>query len=102
MAKATTKPATTEKKPAKAKASKPAADIGKVSEAILEKLKALNIEDQLQSDISWCLGSYSFDKNPVGLIENAKKALDVLKAEQAKKTKGVTAKLIKEIEVAIA
>jgi hypothetical protein len=102
MAKATTKPATTEKKPAKAKVSKPAADISKVSETILEKLKSLGIEEQLQADISWCIGSYNYDKNPVGLIENAKKALDVFKEALAKKTKGVTAKLIKDIETAIA
>ncbi len=101
MAKATTKTATAEKKPAKAKVSKPAADIGKISETILEKLKSLGIEEQLQADIAWCIGSYSYDKNPVGLIENAKKALDVFKEALAKKTKGVTAKLIKDIETAI-
>lgn len=102
MAKATTKPVATEKKPAKVKVSKPIADIGKVSETILEKLKSLGIEEQLQADISWCIGSYNFDKNPVGLIENAKKALDIFKDALSKKAKGITAKLIKDIETAIA
>ncbi len=102
MAKATTKPATTEKKPAKAKVSKPVADIGTISQDILDKLKALGIEEQLQSDIAWCIGSYSHDNNPVGLYENASKALEVFKEANAKKTKGITAKWIKDIEQAIA
>jgi hypothetical protein len=102
MAKATTKPATTEKKPAKAKASKLVADIGTISQEILDKLKTLGIEDQLQSDITWCLGSYSHDRNPVGLYENASKALEVFKEAYVKKTKGITATWIKEIEKAIA
>jgi hypothetical protein len=101
MAKATTKTATAEKKTTKAKVSKPAVDLGKISETILDKLKSLGIEEQLQADISWCIGSYNYDQNPVGLIDNAKKALEVFKEAQAKKTKGVTAKLIKDIEAAI-
>jgi hypothetical protein len=101
MAKATTKTATAEKKPAKAKVSTPAADIGKISETILDKLKALGIDEQLQADITWCIGSYRYDKNPVGLIENARKALVIFKEAQAKKVKGITAKLIKDIETAI-
>ncbi len=77
------------------------APIVKVNESILEKLKTLNIELQLQSDITWCLGSYSHDSNPIGLYEVATKALGILKAEQAKKTKGITAKLISDVEKAL-
>src|SRR5258706_6720893 len=68
------------------KAKSTVAPIAKVTQTILEKLKALDIEPQLQSDIIWCLGSYSHDNNPVGLYEVAAKALAILKAEQAKKT----------------
>ena len=77
------------------------APIAKVTQTILEKMNALNIETQLQSDIAWCLGSYSHDNNPVGLYEMAAKALIVLKAEHAKKTKGITARLISDIEKAL-
>src|SRR5439155_10444785 len=77
------------------------APIVKVNESILEKLKTLDIEPQLQSDITWCLGSHNHDQNPIGLYEVATKALDVLKAEQAKKTKGITAKLIADVEKAL-
>jgi hypothetical protein len=76
-------------------------DIEKLSKSILEKLKALNLDGQLQSDIEWCLGSYSYDKNPVGLIKAAHNAVNVFKTELARKTKGVTAKLIADIEKAI-
>ncbi len=96
MAKTVTK--TTEavaKKPAKPKA---AVNIQKVSESVLDKLKTLNIEQGLQSDIVWCLGSYKHDRNPVGLLEKVTQALTVFKAEQAKKTKGVTAKFISDLE----
>lgn len=71
------------------------------SEEALKKLQALGIEQQLQSEIEWCLGSYRFDGNPSGLYEVAGRALDVLNAEKAKKTKGVTVKLIGDLEKAL-
>ena len=76
-------------------------DIEKLSKSILEKLKTLGLDEQLQADIEWCLGSYSYDKNPVGLIKAAHNALNLFKTELARKTKGVTAKLISDIEKAI-
>jgi hypothetical protein len=109
MAKATSKPATkVETKPAaKAPAKKAIAkdkaspSIESISKAALEKLIALKLDHQLQSDIQWCLGSYSHDKNPVGLIDGLHRAAHLFKAELAKKTKGVTAKLIADIEEAV-
>ncbi|MBL0743804.1 hypothetical protein [Chryseolinea lacunae] len=75
--------------------------IDKVCEDALKTLKALGIESQLQSDLEWCLGSYSADKNPTGLYEMADRALVVFNAEKAKKTKGVTAKLTGDLEKAL-
>ena len=99
MAKATTKKAEAPvKKKAKAKTK---VNIVKVSESILDKLKTLNLEPSLQSDIVWCLGSYSHDQNPVGLLEKATQALVLFKAELAKKTTGVTAKFISDLESAL-
>jgi hypothetical protein len=86
------------KKKPKAKAS---SNIVKVSESILDKLKTLNLEPSLQSDIVWCLGSYHHDKNPVGLLEKAAQALTLFKSAQANKTRGITAKFIGEIELAL-
>ncbi|MBL7859562.1 MAG: hypothetical protein JNJ65_00275 [Cyclobacteriaceae bacterium] len=102
MAKTTTKPAAEKKAPAKKAAAKPKTlSIEKVSEDILAKLKSLNIEQQLQADIEWCLGSYRYDQNPVGLYDIASRALTVFKQEQEKKTKGVTAAFISGIEKAL-
>ncbi len=84
----------------KAKVAPPSID--HISETIHAKLKALGIDPKLQADIEWCLGSYRHDGNPAGLYEMASKALTILKAEQAKKTKGITAKLISDIEKALA
>ncbi|NOS94220.1 MAG: hypothetical protein HOP30_20065 [Cyclobacteriaceae bacterium] len=104
MAKTIAKP-TTEKPAAKKAAPKRAAttkavDVAKIATSILEKLKSLSIEPTLQAEIEWCLGSYAYDQNPVGLIEATKKSLVVFQSELAKKTKGVTAKFIAEIEKA--
>lgn len=95
-AKSTTKTETKKPRAPRAKASNN--NIETVSEEALNKLQELGIEDQLQRDLQWCLGSYRADQNPVGLYNNARKALTVLKGEKEKKTKGVTAKLIGDLE----
>ena len=105
MAKAPAKPAAAKapvkKAPAKPKAKAVALNIEKITEDAMAKLKALNIEHALQIDIEWCLGSYRSDKNPIGLFDMLSRALPVLKAELKMKTKGVTAKLIGDIEKAL-
>jgi hypothetical protein len=89
--------ATVKKAKAPAKPKAKALDYEKVSKSILEKLKSLNLDHQLQSDLVWCLGSYAHDKNPIGLIEMAQRAYVVFKSELEKKTKGVTAKFVADI-----
>lgn len=104
MAKAAPKTAAKATKKAPAKTSKPKSagpSIEKVSEEALDKLRALDIERELQNDIEWCLGSYRADGNPVGLYAMAERAVSVFKTEKDKKTKGVTAKLITDLEKAI-
>ena len=103
MAKSTAK--TTAKTPVKKAAKKTTAtaseanSIVTTSETILKKLKDLGIDNQLQADLEWCLGSYKADNNPAGLYEMAKRALVVFKDN--KSTKGVTAKLISDLEKAV-
>jgi hypothetical protein len=83
----------------KTSTSKPTVvNIEKVAVDTLKLLQTLGIEQQLQSDIDWCIGSYRFDNNPTGLYEMTEKALAVLKNERLKKTKGVTAKLVGDLE----
>ena len=102
MAKASVKPAADKAPVKKTPAKKAAASIENVSEEVLSKLKSLQFDTQLQSDIEWCLGSYYHDQNPVGLYETAERALALFKEELDKKTKGVTAKLVIEIETVLA
>jgi len=87
-------------KPVASSPAKPLA-IEKVSEQVLGKLQSLNIETGLQADIQWCLGSYRYDKNPVGLYEMGRKALPVLKSVAEKNKKAVSAKLIADLEKAL-
>ena len=89
------------KAPVKSATTTKTVDIEKVSISILEKLKSLNAEPQLQSEIEWCLGSYSHDKNPIGLSQTGERAVAFFQSELAKKTKGITAKFIADIEKAI-
>ena len=75
--------------------------IDKACEVALSKLKELNIDEGLQSEIQWCLGSYANDNNPAGLYLMAKRALAIFTVELAAKRKGITAKLVSDLEKAI-
>jgi hypothetical protein len=105
MAKTAAKSAAKEPKKSAAKTSKaqkaPIDLIEKASSEALEKLRALNIESELQNDLEWCLGSYRADKNPVGLYAMAERALKIFEEEKSKKTKGITTKLISDLQKAI-
>lgn len=104
MAKEPVKKAAVKKAPAKKTSSSlsPSQIIEAASETSLKKLRELNLDHQLQSEIDWCLASYRNDGNPVGLYEMVYRTVIVLKDEQSKKTKGVTAKLISDLEKALA
>jgi hypothetical protein len=80
---------------------------------INEKLKAscedaratftkLNLKEfkDIQGRLQWCIGSYEFDKNAVGLNEYGKKALRALKAFKKDNPKKVTKKVIAALEKA--
>ena len=105
MSKVTEKATAKTKKVAPKKVTKPkkeaAPKIEAASITALKKLQELGINHQLQADLEWCLGSYKYDKNPAGLLEMSEKALNVLKEEKAKKTKGVTSKLLTDLEKAL-
>ncbi len=90
-----------EKKAAPKKKESPADQIVKICETSLSKLTELNIEHALQSEINWCLGSFQNDHNPIGLFQMAERSLTVFKEELSKKTKGLTAKFVGDIEKAL-
>lgn len=105
MAKASSKPQTKTSRKAPVKITKAQRtseeQIEQVSEETLKKLQELGIEPELRNDIEWCLGSYRSDRNPVGLYQMIERAIDVLKREKENKTKGVTAKMISDLEKAL-
>ena len=107
MAKAAVKPATEKVAPKKAapKATKSASKAKPTLEAAakdaLSKLVSLKIDQQLQADLEWCLGSYLHDHNPVGLIESLEKSIAIFKTALARKTKGITAKFVADLERAL-
>lgn len=88
-------------KPKAPKAAKTETSIEQACELAFNTLHELNLDAALQSEIQWCLGSYRHDGNPAGLYIMAKRAVAAFTVEKANKTKGITAKLITDIEKAI-
>lgn len=62
-----------------------------------KKLKRDEFAD-LQSKLEYCIGSYDFDKNPEGLVEYGKMAMNELKAFKAKNPRKVNKKVINNLE----
>ena len=50
------------------------------------------------SKLDFCIGSYNFDKNPVGLVEYGHVALELLKEVKRKNPRKVSQTLIKKLE----
>ena len=63
----------------------------------LEKLNLEQFQDTL-SRLKWCIGSYEFDKNPIGLNELGQVALKDLKAFKKENPRKVTKKVIEGLE----
>jgi hypothetical protein len=68
--------------------------------AAFQKLNDKKYND-LQSKLEWCIGSYTYDKNPSGLHEFGVKSLDTLKKIKAKEPRKVSKKVIDGLEKAI-
>jgi hypothetical protein len=76
--------------------------IEKIAKEALKKLQQLNKDQQLQSEIEWCLGSYQYDKNPKGLYETSAKALKLFESLRAENPKAVPATLLADIRKVLA
>ncbi|WP_089239489.1 hypothetical protein [Belliella buryatensis] len=70
----------------------------KTVQSTLEKLGKLKLDQQLQEELTWCLGSYEYDQNPVGVIEKSSKALELLKSKREEHARAVSKKLIEDLE----
>ena len=56
---------------------------------------------EIEAKLEYVIGSYDFDKNPVGLYEIGKLALTKLTKIKEKNTKLVTKKLLTDLEKAL-
>ncbi|MCG8475944.1 MAG: hypothetical protein MI784_10770 [Cytophagales bacterium] len=77
-----------------------------ICHSTLAKFKQLNKEatndfGELIEKIEYCLGSFSYDHNPEGLLSYAHKALEMLKEIKAKKPRKVSKKLLSDLEAAL-
>ena len=53
---------------------------------------------EIKSKLDFVVGSYDFDKNPVGLYEIGQQALEILKEIKAKSPKKVSKQLLSSLE----
>lgn len=56
---------------------------------------------EIQSKLEWCIGSYSFDNNPTGLVEYGSESLVLLKMVKSKEPRKVTKKTLDNLEKAL-
>ncbi|MEQ8414289.1 MULTISPECIES: hypothetical protein [unclassified Imperialibacter] len=66
-----------------------------------EKLAQLGIEEKIQAELDWVLGSFRNDQNSSGLYEIGAKALKALVKYKKDKPKAITKKMIDELEKAL-
>ena len=66
-----------------------------------EKLESLGIEDKIQAELEYVIGSYGYDKNPKGLYEIGGKAFKALESYKSEFPRKVSKKLLSDIEGAL-
>lgn len=72
----------------------------KIKESLLEakdKMTQLGIEEQLVSEIEWCLGSYAHDGNADGLYVKAAEAHEALASYKEENPRKVSKKLLDDL-----
>jgi len=55
----------------------------------------------IKAKLDWVLGSYNYDKNPVGLYDIGAQALEALREFKKEKPRQVSKKLVDELEKAL-
>lgn len=81
----------------------PAAELAKQCQQAATKFEKM--EDgkyaEIKEKLDWCIGSYNYDKNPAGLADYGKQALDHLKQAREEKPRQISQKLIDDLQEAI-
>ncbi|MEQ9051196.1 MAG: hypothetical protein RLP11_12865 [Marinoscillum sp.] len=78
--------------------------VEKIEKALVEakdKLSQLGIEEQLVSEIEWCLGSYALDLYEVGIYVKGAEAYSALEKFKKTNARKVSKKLLDDLEKAI-
>lgn len=75
----------------------------KLRDACQQAVQAFNKINQPEfadiiAKLEFCIGSYNFDKNPVGLVEYGHVALEMLKEVKKKNPRKVSQTLIKNLD----
>jgi hypothetical protein len=65
--------------------------------AAFQKLNQPEFDD-IASKLTYCIGSYNYDRNPTGLVEYGFRALEMLKEVRRKFPKKVSASVINSLE----
>ncbi len=81
----------------------PAAELAKQCQQAAAKLEKMEDSKyaEIQGKLEWCIGSYNYDKNPAGLAEYGKQALDHLKQAREEKPRKISQKVIDDLEKAV-
>lgn len=81
----------------------PAAALAKQCQQAASKLEAMDDSkyNEIKEKLDWCIGSYNHDKNPAGLAEYGKQALDHLKQAREEKPRKISQKLIDDLQEAV-
>ena len=82
----------------------PAANLAKQCQTVIAKFDKMDNGKytEIKEKLEWCLGSYNYDKNPQGLVDYGKQAVDKLKEARSEKPRSVSQKVIDDLEKALA
>jgi hypothetical protein len=82
----------------------PGTQLEKVCKEAVAKLQKMeNVKYQeVRENLEWCIGSYNYDRNPSGIIEFGRKAVDIFKEARDENPRKVSKKLVADLDKALA
>ena len=95
---------TTAKKATSSRATDPGAELAKQCQQVAAKLDKMEGQQfqEIKEKLEWCLGSYNYDKNPAGLADYGKQAIEKLKEARQENSRQISQKMIDDLEKALA
>lgn len=92
------------KKTTSSRTTDPGAELAKQCQQVADKFEKMEGDqyNEIKEKLEWCLGSYNYDKNPAGLVDYGRQAVDKLKEARQEKPRQISQKLIDDLEKALA